>query len=227
MLKNQEVLKPMLIKDLGVLPNKSFKYRQRYGVYKCLYCGKEFKASTNSIKTGNTKSCGCLKHKTIIDRNTTHGMSKTRLYSIFCDIKKRCNNQNSSHYSDYGGRGIIICDEWKKDFNSFYNWSIKHGYKKSLTIDRIDNDGNYEPSNCRWVDFFTQARNKQKLSSLNTSGYRGVNYSKRLDKWIARIGVNNKRVYLGLFGSSIDAAKAYDTYVVNNKLEHTMNGVLK
>lgn len=92
--------------------------------------------------------------------NTTHGMRHTRIYSIWCDMKKRCYNPNHKSYSNYGAKGITVCSEWKNDFVSFYNWSIANGYTDMLTIDRIDTAGIYAPSNCRWVSHAEQQRNR-------------------------------------------------------------------
>lgn len=83
------------------------------------------------------------------------------MYSIWLGIKSRCNNIHNSRYHRYGGRGIKVCDEWNNDFISFYEWSINNGYQDDLTIDRIDNDKGYEPSNCRWADMKTQCRNRE------------------------------------------------------------------
>lgn len=90
-----------------------------------------------------------------------HGKKNTRLYRIWLQMKNRCFNIRTNRYKDYGGRGITICDEWKNDFTKFYDWSILNGYQKNLTIDRINNDGNYEPSNCRWVTVKIQNRNSR------------------------------------------------------------------
>ena len=95
-----------------------------------------------------------------------HGKRNTRLYRIWSNIKTRCYNVNDPHYSNWGGRGVVICDEWINDFQSFYNWSISNGYNDTLTIDRIDNDGNYEPSNCRWITVKEQNQNKRNVILL-------------------------------------------------------------
>lgn len=99
-----------------------------------------------------------------------HGKRKTRLYRIWANIKTRCTNKNDPHYRCYGGRGITVCDEWKNDFKAFYDWSVRHGYADDLTIDRINNNGNYEPSNCRWVDYKTQANNKRNVILITHNG---------------------------------------------------------
>lgn len=93
--------------------------------------------------------------------NKKHGLKYTRIYSIWCGIKTRCLNKNSKDYKKYGGRGIKICDEWKNDVGSFNKWAMSNGYKEKFSIDRIDVNGDYCPENCRWVDNFTQQRNKR------------------------------------------------------------------
>ena len=128
-------------------------------------CGNEKVISSNCLKMGHTSSCGCLnKEKRMISLNrTTHGFCGTRIYGIWKGIKSRCNNPNSIDYQKYyGSKGVKICDEWNQNFWKFYNWSICHGYKDGLTIDRIDPYGNYEPSNCRWTTADVQANNKRK-----------------------------------------------------------------
>lgn len=89
-------------------------------------------------------------------RKIKHGMYKTRLYNIWRNMKSRCNTPSASKYYLYGGRGIKVCDEWKNDFMSFYNWAMTNGYRDDLTIDRINPDGNYEPNNCRWATYKEQ-----------------------------------------------------------------------
>lgn len=99
-----------------------------------------------------------------------HGKRNTRLYGIWLQMKNRCFNTKTERYKDYGGRGITVCDEWKNDFTKFYDWSISNGYQENLTIDRIDNDGNYEPSNCRWVTVKTQNRNARSNHLITFKG---------------------------------------------------------
>jgi hypothetical protein len=152
-----------------------------------------------------------------------HNLRHTRLYTIWDGIKQRCNNRNSSNYVKYGGRGITVCDEWAMAFTSFYNWATANGYQDNLTIDRINNNGNYEPSNCRWATITTQSRNTRVLSCHNTSGYRGVSFRKDTKKFSAYITLNNKKVTIGCFSEAKDAALAYNDYVIRNKLEHTLN----
>lgn len=93
-------------------------------------------------------------------RRKTHGLSHTRLYGIWAGMKHRCTNEKHSSYIHYGGRGIAICDEWL-DFLSFRSWALSNGYEDELSLDRIDNDGNYCPENCRWVSLEAQANNKR------------------------------------------------------------------
>ena len=100
----------------------------------------------------------------------THGHSNHRLYGIWADMKKRCNNPKNKRYERYGGRGIGVCSEWANDFQSFYDWAIKNGYADSLSIDRINVDGNYEPNNCRWIPFAQQQRNTSRSRFVTARG---------------------------------------------------------
>lgn len=101
---------------------------------------------------------------------TKHSLSRSRIYRIYTNMVVRCTNSNDIEYKNYGGRGIRICDEWVDDFMAFNDWSMANGYKKNLTIDRIDNNGNYEPSNCRWVDMKTQQRNRRSNRLITING---------------------------------------------------------
>ena len=215
----EELPEPILIEDLGMLfATENSKQKARYGTYKCGFCGNNFKATTYDIKSKNTKSCGCYHKRRASETNKTHGLGTTRLYSIWAEIKKRTLNPKNKQYNDYGGRGITICDEWKNDFMSFYNWAMENGYSDELSIDRIDNDGNYCPENCRWTTPTIQARN-QRIYKNNTIGYKGVYYHKGRNKYTAQIVVNNKNIYLGSFQTVIEGAIAYNNYIIENNLE--------
>lgn len=138
--------------------------QRRKAKFKC-YCGNEFITMIHSIKSGNTNSCGCYYDKT----HATHGLAKHPLFAVRNAIKQRCLNPKNTRFHDYGGRGIKICDEWLNDFQKFYDWSIQNGYRKGLQLDRINNDGNYEPSNCRFVTQTINIRNRRisKLSQID------------------------------------------------------------
>lgn len=125
-------------------------------IWACLCdCGNFTEVSSNSLKRGDTRSCGCLKREKMFK----HGGTKTRLYATWKGMKRRCYSPKFRNYKCYGGRGIQVCTEWKNDFIAFRNWALNNGYADNLTIDRIDNNGNYEPSNCQ---FLTRPENSKK-----------------------------------------------------------------
>lgn len=132
---------------------------RRRAVFVCK-CGNKFNALIADIKSGHTSSCGCYRNQATIKRMTTHGLSKHPTYKLWSGMKERCYNPNNKSYESYGGRGITISDEWLNNFQSFYDWCMANGYKKGLQIDRIDNDGKYEASNCQFISQTFNARNK-------------------------------------------------------------------
>ena len=141
--------------------------------FKC-DCGKEVVVELRNVVNGRVKSCGCYRRKNTGKLNRKHGLQKTnhRLYNVWVGMRERCNNPNNTSYENYGGRGISVCDEWN-DFESFYEWAISNGYDKEAkrgdcTLDRIDVNGNYEPSNCRWVDMFVQNRNTRRTMAVKS-----------------------------------------------------------
>lgn len=132
-----------VIKDLGM--DKQVP-RKRIALFKC-ECGKEFIATVNSVKSGQKRSCGCARGLS----NVSHNLSKHSLYRKWGGMISRTENTNESCWNRYGGRGISICPQWRQSFESFYKWSMENGWEEGLTIDRINNNGNYEPSNCQFI----------------------------------------------------------------------------
>lgn len=152
-------------------------------------CGKQVKVTTGHLRSGHTKSCGCYSRDRAKEANTTHGGKHTRLYSIWSDVKKRCNNPSHAAYHRYGGRGIRICDEWKDDFQTFRDWAMSHGYRDNLTLDRKDNDGDYEPSNCRWVTMKEQCNNTSRTHYITVNGE-----TRNILGWAEYLGITRYRI---------------------------------
>ena len=120
-------------------------------------CGNFSYVQSNNIR--RTKSCGCYQKEVVRKNKKTHGEHKSRLYTAWINMRRRCSYEKSIGYKNYGGRGIRVCEEWDCSFFAFRKWAYENGYKNDLTIDRINNDGNYTPENCRWADMKQQGRN--------------------------------------------------------------------
>lgn len=135
-------------------------------------CGNKCVVYANKLKSGETKSCGCIRKERLRNMTKTHGQRQTRIYGIYTNMKSRCNNKNMSEYHCYGGRGIKICEEWSGEsgFENFYRWSMANGYNETLSIDRIDNNKDYSPENCRWATRIQQARNKNNNHKVLCNG---------------------------------------------------------
>lgn len=154
-------------------------------------CGNEAVIKASYLTIGDTKSCGCLYD----ERNTNikHGYSGTRLYRILGAMKTRCYNTKFKEYSAYGGRGITVCKEWLDKENgiaNFCKWAIKNGYRDGLEIDRINNDGNYEPSNCRWVSAKQNSRNRRDNVFLTIN-----DETKCVSEWCETVTISPYTIY--------------------------------
>ncbi|MBO5704554.1 MAG: hypothetical protein J6R99_00880 [Alphaproteobacteria bacterium] len=150
-----------VIKRAGVDKNQNILW-----LCKC-DCGTIREVLGCSLRNATTMSCGCYQKEMI---HKIHGQTHTRLYKIWDNMKSRCFNNKHDSYYKYGARGITICDKWRNDFKAFYDWSMANGYDDKLTIDRIDNNGNYCPENCRWTTVKIQSRNTRTNHYISHNG---------------------------------------------------------
>lgn len=172
---------------------KATKRGRQYWLCKC-DCGNEVVKDIGSMRRGKTKSCGCLRKEIIENGNMIkHGGSRSRLYYVWIDMKNRCNpSHDSAKY--YGARGIRVCDEWLHDFQNFREWAYSNGYDENApygqcTLDRINVNGNYEPSNCRWVDMATQHRNTRRNRYIEIGGE-----TKTIAEWSRTSGIAERTI---------------------------------
>lgn len=152
-------------------------------------CGQTCCVLPNNLRGGRQKSCGCLRRRTPLNR--THGDSRSvRLYRIWSDMKTRCCNPSMKSYALYGGRGINVCTEWANSYEAFRDWSLRSGYVDDLSLDRIDNDGNYEPTNCRWATREQQSNNRRSNRLITANGS-----TKTMAEWARESGIRYTRIY--------------------------------
>lgn len=184
-------------------------------------CGNTTTIRGESLKNGITKSCGCYNKEML----TKHGLCDTRIYICWSDIKQRCYNLKNKRYKDYGARGIKMCDEWldeENGFTNFYNWAIENGYKDNLTIDRIDVNGNYEPSNCRWASNKIQSRNRR-----NNKMIKYKNKVKCLADWCDELGLRYSIVSNRLNNYHWTIEQAFETPIKNHTRMIKYKGKIK
>lgn len=172
-------------------------------VFRC-DCGNEKIIPANSVRSGLVKSCGCLQVK--------HGMTKTRIFHIWNDMRQRCKNKNYPEYAYYGGRGICVCAEWDVDFSAFKDWAFANGYAEDLSIDRIDVNGNYEPENCRWATQKEQARNTRFNRYVTINGE-----TKIISDWCEIYGISACSVYRRVREMGMSFEQAIQTPWLRNR----------
>jgi len=207
---------PKLIKDLGTVKERG---HARYGLFECPICKKNYKTQirlVNSLQSTKCKSCSVKLTKNA----TKHGDNGTKLHKLWINFRRRCDDTNNPRYKDWGGRGITYYKQWQ-DYLTFKKWALENNYKDGLELDRINNDGNYEPNNCRFVDKFIQASNKRKRKD-NTIGYIGI-YKTRYNKFFYEVTSRGKTYREMGFEFIMDAVKARDKFIKDNNLPHTLN----
>lgn len=205
-----------LIKDLGIIyPNDKCKTKSRCGMYECPICKKHLLFRTNDVN--QKKSTKCIKC-TSIERsknNLKHGDSKkTKLYGVWLTLRNRCFNKNHISFINYGQRGITVCSDWN-DFCVFKNWALENGYQEGLTIDRINNDGNYEPSNCRWVTMKVQSYNKRDIPT--STGHKFI--YKKCKSYVVIFQKKGKYENIYKTFYNIEKAIEFKNYWMQNKIK--------
>jgi len=166
--------------------------KRYHGLYMCTCeCGNKKVVRDYNLRNGDTKSCGCLQIESRKNACTTHGLAnKHPLYKVWKNLKNRCYNSKTPDYIHYGAREIAVCDEWKNDFKAFYGWAMSNGWDEKLTIDRIDNDGDYTPYNCRMATWTEQQNNKRNNHMLCYNGE-----SRTIAEWSREEGLNPSVLY--------------------------------
>lgn len=153
-------------------------------------CGNLHLETTNNLVSGRTVSCGCKKKAQAEVLNHTHGEAGTRLYRIWSNMLSRTSNPRVPCYKNYGGRGISVCPEWRDHFEAFRDWALSAGYTDELSIDRIDNDSGYSPSNCRWVSMNVQFNNRGNNRRLTHGGV-----TKTVAQWARSLSISKHTLY--------------------------------
>lgn len=203
------IIENLTNKSYGRLTVISYSHAKKFrSFWKCkCTCGTEVIVRSDCLKDGNTQSCGCLPTEINTDREYKHGQARTKLYRVWASMKNRCNNPNDYNYKFYGGKGVTYCPKWE-DYMPFYKWAMENGYREGLTIDRIDNDGNYEPNNCRWV-----SQGEQLLNTSRTKLYTFNGKTQHLKFWAEELGIKEMTLFsrINTLGWSVE--KAFTTPV--------------
>lgn len=207
---NQKYGRLTTLKEVDPYISPGGDYKTRKYLCRC-ECGNEVSVMITSLRSGNTQSCGCINSERITKQNKENaiydGCSQNKHFSRWKGMIERCYYPKHKDYHNYGGRGITVCEEWREHPRAFIEWIEKESnYKRGLSLDRIDRDGNYEPDNCKFSTTTEQALNRNIMSS-NTSGYPGVTEHTN-GRWRARINVNKKRKSLGVYETKEEAIEA-------------------
>ena len=188
------------VKDVG-------RSKNRQALWLCMCdCGENTIVVSTNLTSGHTKSCKCLQADIVKKRSTTHGFSRDengtpkRLYTAWLNMKSRCSNPANPAYKNYGGRGITICNKWSK-YENFHKWAMSNGYKNNLTIERMNNNGNYEPDNCTWIPRTEQPKNTRATRFIDYFGKK-----KTIAEWGRILNMSRSLLYWRLKKYSIEKA---------------------
>lgn len=156
---------------------------KRYWLCEC-ECGNTKVVEGYKLRSGNTMSCGCLQNEVRGTYRKSHGMTNTKLYTIWQNMKHRCNDSKNIMYKNYGGRGIRVCEEWMSGFEPFMEWAFDNGYVEGLSIERVDVNGNYEPCNCKWI-----TKKEQYLNRTDSHKITAFGKTQTLKEWSDEVGI--------------------------------------
>ena len=199
---------------LLVIRRDESRKKAAYWLCKC-DCGNEKVVQGCHLRSGATVSCGCFHDESARKCKTKHGMSYSRLYRTWESMRDRCSRENQKGYVNYGGRGISVCPEWRDSFEAFYEWAMATGYRDDLTLDRIEVNGNYEPSNCRWIKNKDQQNNRRNNRFLTFNGK-----TQTIAQWAEEIGVEWWVIYDRLKnGWSIERTLTEPLHVKNSQTD--------
>lgn len=194
------------VKDLGTFWISGVKRRK----IECICdCGNVHVATISHLKLGQVKSCGCLSNGSrvkAIEKCTKHELINHGLYKVWSSIQQRCYNPKHRSYKNYGGRGILMCEQWRENFYSFYQWAVANKWEQGKPIDRINNNGNYEPDNCRFVTIKENNRNKRKNINITFNGV-----TQCIAAWAADLNVDFKTLKYRLSNNQWSLEEALTT----------------